>query len=576
MRRPLNPALSVRLPVWRARLLLLLVFCGFMVLAARAFYLQGLHNDFLQQKGETRYARVVEISAHRGMVTDRNGEPLAVSTPVESVWASPADASLSTEQRFKLARLLGTDPAELRRRLADSEREFVYLKRQLPPEQAAKVVQLNLPGVFLQREYRRYYPAAEVTAHVVGFTGVDDNGQEGIELAYQEWLAGKRGSRRVIKDRLGRIVEDVESIRAPQQGRDLALSIDQRIQYLAFRELKSAIAEHAAKAGSIVVLDATSGEVLALANWPTYNPNNRDTLKMARSRNRAVVDLFEPGSTLKPFTAAAALETGLVGPGSVIDTEHGRFSIGRRTIRDVHPEGFLTVSQVIQKSSNVGSAKIALAMAPQKLWAIFSAVGFGTQTRVGFPGEASGRLRAYQSWKPIEHATMSYGHGVSVSLLQLARAYSVFATDGELKQLTLIRRDQPAEGKRVVSRRTAQAVRRMLETVTQPGGTATRAQVAGYRVAGKTGTAHKLDGATYAADRYVSSFVGIAPATNPRLVIAVMIDEPGGKHYYGGEVAAPAFSNVMAGALRLLGVTPDAPPDNVIPPESAPLIGEEV
>jgi cell division protein FtsI (penicillin-binding protein 3) len=576
MRPSLNPALSVRLPVWRARLLLLLVFCGFMVLAARAFYLQGLHNDFLQQKGETRYARVVEISAHRGMVTDRNGEPLAVSTPVESVWASPADADLSIEQRVKLARLLGMNAAELRRHLSDSEREFVYLKRQLPPEQAAKVVQLNLPGVFLQREYRRYYPAAEVTAHVVGFTGVDDNGQEGIELAYQEWLAGKRGSRRVIKDRLGRIIEDVESIRAPQQGRDLALSIDQRIQYLAFRELKSAVAERDAKAGSIVVLDATSGEVLALANWPTYNPNNRDTLKMARSRNRAVVDLFEPGSTLKPFTAAAALESGLVGPGSVIDTEHGRFTIGRRTIRDVHPDDFLTVSQVIQKSSNVGSAKIALAMAPQKLWAIFSAVGFGTQTRVGFPGEATGRLRAYQSWKPIEHATMSYGHGVSVSLLQLARAYSVFATDGELKQLTLIRRDQPFEGKRVVSPRTAQAVRKMLEMVTQPGGTATRAQVAGYRVAGKTGTAHKLDGATYAADRYVSSFVGFAPASNPRLVIAVMIDEPGGKHYYGGEVAAPVFSNVMAGALRLLGVTPDAPPDNVIPPESAPLIGEEV
>ena len=576
MRPSLNPALSVRLPVWRARLLLLLVFGGFMVLAARALYLQGLHNDFLQQKGETRYARVVEMFAHRGMVTDRSGEPLAVSTPVESVWAAPADANLSTEQRVKLARLLGADPAELKRRLADSEREFVYLKRQLPPEQAAKIVQLNLPGVFLQREYRRYYPAAEVTAHVVGFTGVDDNGQEGIELAYQEWLAGKRGSRRVIKDRLGRIIEDVESIRAPQQGRELALSIDQRIQYLAFRELKSAVAEHGAKAGSIVVLDATTGEVLALANWPTYNPNNRDTLKMARSRNRAVVDLFEPGSTLKPFTAAAALETGLVGPGSVIDTEHGRFTIGKRIIRDVHPEGFLTVSQVIQKSSNVGSAKIALAMAPQKLWAIFSAVGFGTQTRVGFPGEATGRLRAYQSWKPIEHATMSYGHGVSVSLLQLARAYSVFATDGELKQLTLIRRDVPAKGKRVVSKRTAQAVRKMLETVTQPGGTATRAQVAGYRVAGKTGTAHKLDGSTYAADRYVSSFVGFAPASNPRLVIAVMIDEPGGKQYYGGEVAAPVFSNVMAGALRLLGITPDAPSDNVIPPGSAPLIGEEV
>ena len=576
MRPSLNPALSVRLPVWRARLLLLVVFGGFMVLAARALYLQGLHNDFLQQKGETRYARVVEMSAHRGMVTDRNGEPLAVSTPVESVWAAPADATLNSQQRMKLARLLGADPGELKRRLAESEREFVYLKRQLPPEQAARIVQLNLPGVFLQREYRRYYPAAEVTAHLVGFTGVDDNGQEGIELAYQEWLAGKRGSRRVIKDRLGRIIEDVQSIRSPQQGRDLALSIDQRLQYLAFRELKSAVAEHGAKAGSIVVLDATSGEVLALANWPTYNPNNRDTLKMVRSRNRAVVDLFEPGSTLKPFTAAAALETGLVGPGSVIDTEHGRFSIGKRIIRDVHPEGFLTVSQVIQKSSNVGSAKIALAMAPQKLWAIFSAVGFGSQTRVGFPGEASGRLRAYQSWKPIEHATMSYGHGVSVSLLQLARAYSVFATDGELKQLTLIRRDVPAEGKRVVSRRTAQAVRKMLETVTQPGGTATRAQVAGYRVAGKTGTAHKLDGSTYAADRYVSSFVGFAPASNPRLVIAVMIDEPGGKQYYGGEVAAPVFSSVMAGALRLLGVAPDAPSDNVFPPESAPLIGEEV
>ncbi len=576
MRPSLNPALSVRLPVWRARLLLLLVFCGFVVLVARAFYLQGLHNDFLQQKGETRYGRVIEISAHRGMVTDRHGEPLAVSTPVESVWASPADAALSTEQRLKLARLLGMDAAELRRRLADRGREFVYLKRRLPPEEATKVVQLKLPGVFLQREYRRYYPAAEVTAHVVGFTGMDDNGQEGIELAYQEWLAGKRGSRRVIKDRLGRIIEDVESIRAPQQGRELALSIDQRIQYFAFRELKNAVTEHEAKAGSIVVLDATSGEVLALANWPSYNPNNRDTLKMARSRNRAVVDLFEPGSTLKPFTAAAALESGLVGPGSVIDTEHGRFTIGKRTIRDVHPEGVLTVSQVIQKSSNVGSAKIALAMAPQKLWAIFSAVGFGTQTRVGFPGEATGRLRAYQSWKPIEHATMSYGHGVSVSLLQLARAYSVFASDGELKQLTLIRRDQPVEGKRVVSRRTAQAVRKMLEMVTQPGGTATRAQVAGYRVAGKTGTAHKLDGAAYAADRYVSSFVGVAPASNPRLVIAVMIDEPGGKHYYGGEVAAPVFSSVMAGALRLLGVAPDAPPDNVIPPESAPLIGEEV
>ena len=572
----LNPALCVRLPVWRARLLLLLVFFGFLVLAARAFYLQGLHNDFLQQKGETRYARIVEISAHRGMVTDRNGEPLALSTPVESVWAAPADADLSVEQRAKLTRLLGMDATDLRRKLAESNRDFVYLKRQLPPEQAAKVVQLNLPGVFLQREYRRYYPAAEVTAHVVGVTGIDDNGQEGIELAYQDWLTGKAGSRRVIKDRLGHVVEDLESIRAPQQGRELALSIDQRIQYLAFRELKSAIALNEAKAGSLVVLDVNTGEVLALANWPTYNPNNRDTLKVGRSRNRAVVDLFEPGSTLKPFTVAAALESGQVSPESMVDTEGGHYTIGNRTIHDAHPGGLLTVSQVIQKSSNVGSAKMALAMAPQKLWTILSDVGFGTQTKVGFPGEATGRLRAYQTWKPIEQATMSYGHGISVSLLQLARAYSVFATDGKLKPLTLVKRDLPVEGKAVISPRTAMAVRRMLEMVTQPGGTATRAQVAGFRVAGKTGTAHKLVGAAYASDRYISSFVGFAPASNPRLVIAVMLDEPGGRSYYGGEVAAPVFSTVMAGALRLLGIEPDAALDNVISPDSAPLVREEV
>ncbi|HVY05150.1 MAG TPA: penicillin-binding protein 2 [Burkholderiales bacterium] len=576
MNPSLSPALSVRLPVWRARLLLLLVFFGFMVLAARALYLQGLRNDFLQQKGETRYARTLEISAHRGMVTDRNGEPLALSTPVESVWAAPVDAELNSDQRARLGKVLGMDALELKRKLSETDRDFVYLKRQLPPEQAAKVVQLNLPGVFLQREYRRYYPAAEVTAHVVGVNGVDDNGQEGIELAYQDWLRGKPGSRRVIKDRLGRVVEDVESIRAPQEGRDLALSIDQRIQYLAYRELKSAIALNEAKAGSLVVLDVTSGEVLALANWPTYNPNNRDTLKVGRSRNRAVVDLFEPGSTLKPFTVAAALESGLVSPGSMIDTEGGRYMVGNRTIHDAHPEGILTVAQVIQKSSNVGSAKMALAMAPQKLWTMLSDVGFGVQTKVGFPGEASGHLRAYQTWKPIEQATMSYGHGISVSLLQLARAYSVFATDGELKPLTLVRRDQPVEGKSVISARTAASVRKMLEMVTQPGGTATRAQVAGYRVAGKTGTAHKLIGASYASDRYVSSFVGFAPASNPRLVIAVMLDEPGGKSYYGGEVAAPVFSTVMAGALRLLGIEPDASPDNVISPDSTPVVREEV
>jgi cell division protein FtsI (penicillin-binding protein 3) len=576
MNPSMNPALSVRLPVWRARLLMLLVFFGFAILAARALYLQGLRSDFLQQKGENRYAHVMEISAHRGMITDRNGEPLALSTPVESVWAVPADADLSAEQRSKLARLLGMDAAELKKKLADPDRDFVYLKRQLPPDLVAKVVQMNLPGVFLKREYRRYYPSAEVTAHVVGMNSVDDAGKEGIELAYQDWLSGKPGSRRVIKDRLGHVVEDIESIRAPQPGRELALSIDQRIQYLAFRELKSAIALNEAKAGSIVVLDVNTGEVLALANWPTYNPNNRDTINLERARNRAVVNLFEPGSTLKPFTVAAALESGLVNPGSMIDTEGGRYTVGNRTIHDAHPEGILTVAQVIQKSSNVGSAKMALSMAPQKLWTMLSDVGFGVPTKVGFPGEATGKLRAYQTWKPIEQATMSYGHGISVSLLQLARAYSVFATDGELKPLTLIRRDQPVDGKRVMSARTAASVRKMLEMVTQPGGTAIRAQVVGYRVAGKTGTAHKLMGVSYAADRYVSSFVGFAPASQPRLVIAVMLDEPGGKSYYGGEVAAPVFSNVMAGALRLLGIEPDATPDNVISPDATPVVREEV
>jgi cell division protein FtsI (penicillin-binding protein 3) len=531
-----------------------------MTLAARALYLQGLNKDFLQARGESRYARTIDAVANRGTITDRNGDPLAISTPVESVWASPQDARLSAAQRAKLARVLEMPVRSLARRLGDGEREFVYLKRQLPPEVAAKVVALNLPGVFLQREYRRYYPAGEVAAHVIGFTSVDDRGQEGIELAYQHWLAGKPGSRRVIKDRLGRIVEDVERMSAPRDGRALALSIDRNVQYLAYRELRNAAVEHQAKAASIVVLDVQSGEVLALANWPSYNPNNRETFHTKRTRNRAVVDLFEPGSTLKPFTAAAAMDAGLLGPGTLIDVESGRLRVGNRTIRDVHNDNdLLTVSQVIQKSSNVGSAKIALSMEPQDLWQVLTTAGFGATPRSGFPGEASGRLRDFDRWKPIEQATVSYGHGISVSLLQLARAYTVFATDGVLSPLTFVRRDASVPGERVISARTAQLVRTMLESVTEPGGTAMQARVTGYRVAGKTGTVHKLVDGTYAPDRYISSFVGLAPTSKPRLVVAVMIDEPGGKKYYGGEVAAPVFREVTAGALRVLGV----PPDNI-------------
>ncbi|HSN38640.1 MAG TPA: penicillin-binding protein 2 [Burkholderiales bacterium] len=568
--------LVFRLPTWRSRLLLAVLLLWFIVLIARALYLQGLNNDFLRQKGESRYSRVIAISATRGMIVDRNNEPIAISTPVESVAASPADMEAAPEQIPRLAKLLDMDTGEVRKKLADSRREFVYLKRQLPPEQAAKVVGLGIPGIFLQREYRRYYPAGEVMAHIIGFTNVDDSGQEGMELAFDSTLAGKAGSRRVIKDRLGHIVEDIESIRQPQQGRTLELSIDTKIQYLAFRELKAAVTAHRAKAGGIVVLDAVSGEILAMANLPSYNPNNRDKLNPGRMRNRTITDLFEPGSTLKPFTVAAALEAGTVRPDSIIQTAPGRMTINNRVIHDAHPQGALTVTQVIQKSSNVGAAKIALALPAETMWKVFSKVGFGEPPQSGFPGEATGRLRAYRTWRPIEQATMSYGHGISVSLLQLARAYTIFATNGELKPVTLLKRDVPAEGIPVILPRTAQAVREMLETVVLPGGTAPRAQVAGYRVAGKTGTAHKIEGRGYAPNKYISAFVGFAPASDPRLVVAVMIDEPSDGQYYGGTVAAPVFSQVMAGALRLLAVPPDAPANNVVLPPNTPEIKEEV
>jgi cell division protein FtsI (penicillin-binding protein 3) len=565
------------LPIQRARLLLLLLLAAFAVLTGRAVYLQVLNNDFLQQKGEARYSRVIELSATRGMITDRNREPLAISTPVESVWASPADVEVTPEQMRRLARLLELDVAEVAKRLADTKREFAYLKRHLPPEQAAKVVGLNIPGVFLQREYRRYYPGREYTAHLIGFTDVDDKGQEALELAFDDLLAGKPGSRRVIKDRLGRIVEDVESIRTPKPGRDLTLSIDAKIQYLAYRELKNAVTANQAKAGGIVVLDVRSGEVLAMANVPSYNPNNRGNFDPKRTRNRVVTDLFEPGSTLKPFTVAVALETGKFAPDTVIQTAPGQLVIGNATVHDAHPLGALTVAQVIQKSSNVGAAKMALALPPEKLWNIFHKAGFGAPPHSDFPGEASGRLRSYASWRPIEQATMAYGHGISLSLLQLARAYLVFASDGEIKPVTLVRRNAPGEGTRVIASETALKVRKMLEMVVQPGGTAPRAQVMGFRVAGKTGTAHKLEGAGYAANKYVASFIGFAPASDPQLIVAVMIDEPSTGRYYGGTVAAPVFSNVMAGALRQLGIKPDAPLDNVeLPPPDTPDIREEV
>jgi len=557
-------AQSKILPGGRSRLLMVILMLGLVGLVGRAAYLQGMHKGFLQQKGESRYSRVVEISAHRGMITDRHGEPLAISAPVESVWASPQDLDVTTSQIKKLAEIIGISNAEIQKRIDGPQRDFVYLKRHLPPEVAARVVELNIPGVFLRREFRRYYPAGELTAHMLGFTDVDDNGQEGVELAWQDELAGKPGSRRVIKDRKGRIVEDVESIRVPRPGKDIALSIDSKIQYLAYRELKQAVEASKSKAGGIVVLDAQTGEVLALANLPVYNPNNRGKINRERARNRALTDVFEPGSTLKPFTVAAALEAGRIAPDTVFQTAPGTLTIGRATIRDSHKEGLLTVAQVIQKSSNVGSAKIALSLPSQTLWEMLSQSGFGVSTGSGFPGEVSGRLRPHQTWRPIEQATMSYGHGISVNLLQLARAYTLFSAEGELKPVSLLKLDAPATGERVISRATALAVSRMLEMVVKPGGTAPRAQISGYRVAGKTGTAHKLEGNGYAKDRYISTFVGYAPASSPRLIIAVMLDEPSAGQYFGGMVAAPVFSQVMAGALRILSVPHDAPSNNIV------------
>ncbi len=564
------PAL-VRLPVWRARFVMAGLVAAFLVLAGRSFYLQALQTQFLQEKGEARYSRVLEVPGTRGRILDRNAEALAISTPVQSVWAIPGDVAADAAAVRRLAAILDTDARELRRKLEDTSRDFVYLKRQIAPETAEQVARLGLEGIYQHREYRRYYPGGEVTAHLVGFTGVDESGQEGVELAFEASLGGTPGSRRVIKDRRGRVVQDVESIRAAQDGRDLQLSIDGKIQSLAYAALKGAVAAHKAKAGALVAIDVRTGEVLALANAPSFNPNNRARLSGAQLRNRAVTDVFEPGSTLKPFTVALALESGRVSPASAVHIGNGGLRIANYTIQDPHPETVLTVAQVIQKSSNVGAARIALALRREDLWSLFDRAGFGSAPQTGFPGEAAGRLRAAETWRPIEQATMAYGHGISVSLLQLARAYTMFARDGELVPATLLRSDAPAPGTRVLSAQTARQVRAMLEQAVQPGGTAPRARIMGWRVAGKTGTAHKQENGGYAADKYIASFVGLAPASAPRLVVAVMIDEPGNGQYFGGLVAAPVFAEVMRGALRALGVPYDAP----LEPVPLPGAGEE-
>jgi cell division protein FtsI (penicillin-binding protein 3) len=532
---------------------------AFLALVTRSFYLQVIHNDFLQEKGDSRYRRDIEISASRGKIVDRHGDMLAVSTPMKSIWAIPGDArAMSTPQKRELAELLGISARELDGKLA-SDKTFTYVKRQVPPETAERIAALKFPGVHQEKEYRRFYPTGDMTAHIVGFTGVDDKGLEGVELAFQGSLLGRPGSRTVIRDRRGNIVEDVGATKPPQDGKDIHLALDSKIQYLAYSHLKAAVETNKAKAGGAVVIDARSGEVLALANWPTYNPNNREHLSGAQLRNRAITDTYEPGSVMKPFTAALALEKGRVRIDTVIDCAPGRMTIGSATISDAHKHGALTVAEVIQKSSNVGTVKMALGFQPKEMWEMYDSLGFGQAPNLGFPGEVNGRLRPWKNWRPIEQATMSYGHGIAVSLIQMARAYTVFARDGELMPLSLTRiDDMPPHGMRIFSPQTVREVRIMLEMAVQPEGTAPKARVPGYRVGGKTGTAYKVEGGVYAR-KYVGSFVGIAPISEPRLVVAVMIDEPSGGSHYGGDVAGPAFSQIMGGALRTLGIVPDAP-----------------
>lgn len=542
----------------RLRSMLALLGLIVLVLAWRVIDLQVMNRDFLRGQGDARHLRVHTMSAHRGMIMDRNGEPLAISTPVDSIWANPKELAREQDHWRQLAKLLDMTAAELRDRIMQrADREFVYLKRHVDPALAQRVMALEIPGVSLQREYRRYYPLHEVTAHLVGFTNIDDAGQEGIELAYDTWLRGTSGAKWVLKDRLGHVVENVAGIKEPDPGKDLGLSIDSRIQYLAYRELKAAVQRNRARSGSAVVLDVATGEVLAMVNQPSYNPNNREGKRSDLLRNRAVTDLFEPGSTVKPFTVAAALEAGKFRPTSYIDTSPGYYKIGRHQVRDMSNYGYIDITTVIEKSSNVGVSKIALSLEPLQMWKIFSGVGFGATTGSDFPGEVGGLLADYRSWKEIERATLSFGYGLSVTPLQLALAYTVLGDKGRLKPASFLPVSGTVESSRVMSEKTAAEVVRMMESVVSDQGTASLARVSGYRVAGKTGTVQKLGAEGYSDERYVSVFAGLAPATSPRLAMVVMLNEPQGDEYYGGRVAAPVFSRVMTGALRVMGIPPD-------------------
>ncbi len=524
-------------------LLLSLMLLGLATVFGRAVYVQLFATDYLQAQGDARYLRSIEIAPSRGMILDRRGDPLAISAPVDSIWADPKTLKKAREQWPALAQALGVKLSSLESSYEKfAEREFMYLKRHLSPPDAQKIADLKVPGVSLRREYRRYYPAGPIFGHVLGFTNVDDQGQEGLELAYNTYLAGVPGKKRIMRDRKGHVVEDVESISPVEDGKDLNLSLDSRVQYLTYRYLQSAVREFNAKGGSAVVLDARNGEILAMVNEPTFNPNNRSGIKDGKFRNRAVTDVLEPGSTLKPFTVAMALDSGRFASSTAIDTSPGWLRIGRNTIRDVHDYGELTVSGVITKSSNVGVAKIALQLPVTKLIDLYRGVGFGELSGSSLPGEVAGSLVQRDKWREIEHATLSYGYGISVTPLQLARAYTALASDGKLMPVTIIKRTGVVRGEQVIDPDVAAKVRGMLETVASTEGTASRARLAQFRVAGKTGTVHKLDeNGRYAAKRYLSLFVGFAPVSDPRFVMAVVVDEPQGKKYYGGSGCRTGF-----------------------------------
>jgi cell division protein FtsI (penicillin-binding protein 3) len=563
-----SPVLAVRLPDWRSRVVLFILFAAFIALAVRALWLQGVSDKFLQKQGASRYMRTQELPATRGKIFDRNGTVLASSLPVKSVSAFTEDIKGAPPEKLReLARLLEMPEADLRKKLA-SNRSYVYLKRQVEMDVVAKIEKLDIDGIDTRKEYKRFYPQGEVMTHMVGFTNVEDVGQEAMELAQQKSLVGQPGSRRVIRDRLGHIVEDVGMSREPHDGRDLNLSVDSKLQYIAFNSIKDAVEKFHAKAGAAVVLDVHTGEVLALANWPTYNPNDRSRLTGEQLRNRVITDTFEPGSTLKPFTVALAMDKGLIKPTTLFDTGAGRYIVGGRPIRDTHPHGVIDVSTIIQKSSNIGTTKISEMLSAQEMWEMFTKVGFGQAPRYGFPGAVAGRVRPYKSWRPVEKANMSFGQGISMSLLQLAHAWLIFARDGDIIPLSFQKTTEKPVGQQIISPKTAAQMRTMVESVVGPGGTASKAQVASYRVGGKTGTAQKVIDGRYSQTRYVGNFVGIAPMSNPRFIIAVMIDDPTGPLHTGGSVAAPTFAVLAANALRAENIPPDSTVTDIIIPEN--------